>query len=236
MIDWAQSTSPLPPVLGGRASPAGYSSLLGGRCALREGGWWLMPRGRKPARANGCCSLSWLGSTAMPSSQVPAAARTRAPTHNVHIIHCPNRAGCPLAVAAAAWCLPWPMPPTSCVPPWAPCPTQRGRAPRPRQAQRRPAFLPASGCRWPALRAAPRSPPQPSCGEARAGCCAVAARCMERANWRPKAAAGSTVQVTLPCSRHETRLFCTNYLAAAWPLLSCPHSSRPLTDPPDHPY
>jgi hypothetical protein len=28
LIDWAQSTSPLPPTLGGRTSPAGYSSLL----------------------------------------------------------------------------------------------------------------------------------------------------------------------------------------------------------------
>lgn len=37
LIDWAQNTSPLPPVLGGRASPAGYSSLLGGRCAAQAG-------------------------------------------------------------------------------------------------------------------------------------------------------------------------------------------------------
>lgn len=41
LIDWAQSTSPLPPTLGGRTSPAGYSSLLGyGRsvCVCRRGG------------------------------------------------------------------------------------------------------------------------------------------------------------------------------------------------------
>lgn len=30
LIDWAQSTSPAPPILGGRTSPAGYSSLLHG--------------------------------------------------------------------------------------------------------------------------------------------------------------------------------------------------------------
>ena len=28
LIDWAQSTSPLPPTMGGRTSPAGYSSLM----------------------------------------------------------------------------------------------------------------------------------------------------------------------------------------------------------------
>lgn len=34
LIDWAQNTSPLPPTLGGRTSPAGYSSLLGGRLSF----------------------------------------------------------------------------------------------------------------------------------------------------------------------------------------------------------
>ncbi|KAI7836017.1 hypothetical protein COHA_010101 [Chlorella ohadii] len=39
LIDWAQSTSPLPPVLGGRTSPAGYhSSLFGGRLSFGVGG------------------------------------------------------------------------------------------------------------------------------------------------------------------------------------------------------
>jgi hypothetical protein len=35
LIDWAQSTSPLPPTMGGRTSPAGYPSLMpfgSGRC------------------------------------------------------------------------------------------------------------------------------------------------------------------------------------------------------------
>ncbi|PRW20240.1 phragmoplast orienting kinesin-1 isoform X1 [Chlorella sorokiniana] len=43
LIDWAQSTSPLPPVLGGRASPAGYSSLLGGRLSFGGGGGLVSP-------------------------------------------------------------------------------------------------------------------------------------------------------------------------------------------------
>lgn len=37
LIDWAHSTSPLPPTLGGRTSPAGYSSVMGfgsSRCVL----------------------------------------------------------------------------------------------------------------------------------------------------------------------------------------------------------
>lgn len=38
LIDWAQNTSPLPPTLGGRTSPAGYASMLGGRCAGRGAG------------------------------------------------------------------------------------------------------------------------------------------------------------------------------------------------------
>jgi hypothetical protein len=141
LIDWAHSTSPLPPTLGGRTSPAGYSSVMGfgsSRCVLGLGLGWRTHR------------------LLVPSSLQPSAVTMPGPWDLLpvraylapHLVVLTRTAGL-LAVAAAALlqCRRWVTPPI--------CGACRGL----RLVAHRP--LPASSarCRYPALQAARRCPP-----------------------------------------------------------------------------
>ncbi|KAL4451341.1 hypothetical protein ABPG77_009413 [Micractinium sp. CCAP 211/92] len=85
LIDWAQSTSPLPPTLGGRLSPAGYSSLMGhGRLSFGGG-----------ERAPAATPISPLGDA---SNQVRPSLGSRAgpsPKPQVHVASPSGRSPAP---------------------------------------------------------------------------------------------------------------------------------------------